>query len=426
MRKFYITSVLILFLFSLQAQQEADFENFNLKQESFLNGSDGSGGFTSGGFRFLNSWDPVWWSWSGFSVSAVTDNQKRGWENQYSAIPGKGALGTSGYAVSYVIDQSMAEFPETIVSGFFVTNSTYAYWSMKDGDAFSRKFGGVSGNDPDWFRLTIKGIRKDGSIAGKVDFYLADFRFDDNIRDYIVKDWKWVDLTAFGKITALHFSLSSSDNGAWGMNTPAYFCLDQLNHTDQPPVVVNPVGEIIRPVNFKEEITIPLIPVFIDPDSPLERINYHLINVQDTSLIDVSLTTIFVAGSPVNRDAWLTVKILPGKIGQSEVTVSATTGDKNADHTFRVTVEALTDLEPAENQKLKVFPNPFSDRISVYGPGPINSISLIGLNGQLFIEKNVAGENHHELRGLHGFSPGPYVLKITDANGVKTVKLLKN
>jgi hypothetical protein len=28
---------------------------------------------------------------------------------------------------------------------------------MRDGDGFGKKFGGTTGMDPDWFKLTIKG-----------------------------------------------------------------------------------------------------------------------------------------------------------------------------------------------------------------------------------------------------------------------------
>ena len=134
MKKNLLFVYCMLFITALNAQQEAGFENFNMKAGLFKNGSDGAGGFTSGGFRFLNSYLPEWYSWSGFAVSAVTDNQLKGWENQYCAIPGRGALNTSSYAVSYVFDKSVVEFPETVVTGFYVTNNTYAYWSMKEGN----------------------------------------------------------------------------------------------------------------------------------------------------------------------------------------------------------------------------------------------------------------------------------------------------
>jgi hypothetical protein len=37
--------------------------------------------------------------------------------------------------------------------GVYVTNTTYAYNSMRDGDMFAKKFGGPTGNDPDWYKL---------------------------------------------------------------------------------------------------------------------------------------------------------------------------------------------------------------------------------------------------------------------------------
>jgi len=60
------------------------------------------------------------------------------------------------------------------------------------------------------------------------NFYLADFRNADNSKDYILNTWKWLNLTPLGLVDSLEFILSSSDNGAFGMNTPAFFALDNL------------------------------------------------------------------------------------------------------------------------------------------------------------------------------------------------------
>ena len=56
-------------------------------------------------------------------------------------------------------------------------------------------------------------------------FYLADFR---DGKSEIVKDWQYCDLSALGQVSKVSFTLTSSDNGDYGMNTPAYFCLDQF------------------------------------------------------------------------------------------------------------------------------------------------------------------------------------------------------
>jgi len=39
-------------------------------------------------------------------------------------------------------------------------------------------------------------------------------------------------LSSLGNLDSLSFTLSSSDNGAFGMNTPAYFCIDDFLGND--------------------------------------------------------------------------------------------------------------------------------------------------------------------------------------------------
>ena len=65
-------------------------------------------------------------------------------------------------------------------------------------------------------------------------FYLADYRSTDSAHDYIVDDWTWVDLSGLGTVDRIEFTLSSSDVGSFGMNTPAYFAMDCLNAVPIP------------------------------------------------------------------------------------------------------------------------------------------------------------------------------------------------
>jgi hypothetical protein len=215
--------------FEYQPVTVADFENMNLGNQGFYNGSDNKGGFTSGNFRFTTNYTAQWDSWTGFAASTKTDVTTPGYANQYSAITGQGIAGTAGYAVAYPSPVSTTTFKDTVVSGVYVTNSTYAYLSMKFGDTYAKKFGGDSGNDQDYLVLTIEGFTSNNQSSGKVEFYLADFRNSDNSKDYILDSWKWIDLKSLGRISKLEFSLRSSDNSALGMNTPGYFCIDNLN-----------------------------------------------------------------------------------------------------------------------------------------------------------------------------------------------------
>ena len=242
MKRFYLMIVAIFFLMAPAVNASvATFDDLTLASESYWNGSDGSGGFTSGDAYFSNNYNSTYGSWDGFAYSNTTDTTTAGYGNQYSAITG-GGNNSANYGVSYV---SSWGSPPTIsftsagtVTGMFVTNTTYAYLSMRDGDGFAKQFGGASGNDPDWFMLSVEGIDSDGGVAGLIDFYLADYRFADNSQDYIVKDWTWLDLSGFGNdVIGLQFALSSSDVGAWGMNTPAYFALDDVTTVPIPGAV---------------------------------------------------------------------------------------------------------------------------------------------------------------------------------------------
>lgn len=220
-----------------QAQTTSNFEDLNLPVDTFWNGSDLSGGFTSGNAFFSNTYDTNYYSWGGFSYSSKTDTVTTGWANMYSAIAGSGNMSAT-YAVAYVSAYTGATSIKLsngsegkLVEGFYVNNSTYAYLSMRDGDAYAKKFGGATGNDSDWFMLTVTGYLQ-GNMTDTVNFFLADFRSADNSQDYILKDWTMVNLMKLGNVDSLSFALSSSDNGIYGMNTPAYFCMDNLQCLD--------------------------------------------------------------------------------------------------------------------------------------------------------------------------------------------------
>lgn len=220
----------ILFNAIAFAQNTSTFESFSLGTDTFLNGSDLSGGFTDEDVFLVNSFTEEFSSWSGFAISNVTDVTTAGYTNQYACIAGEGANNSETYAVAYVSGASILKLENGAneVEGLYVNNSTYAYLSMRDGDQFTKKFGGATGNDKDSLVLTIKKYLNGALGTEQVDFYLADFRFADNSEDYLVKDWTYVDLTSLGLADSLSFTLSSSDVGQFGMNTPAYFCIDDV------------------------------------------------------------------------------------------------------------------------------------------------------------------------------------------------------
>lgn len=181
----------------------------------------------------FTDWGGGFTSWDGFAISNHTDTATAGYGNQYSSYSGGGAGGSGQYAVSYCgtpTSSSLVFLAATNMAGLGASfnNTTYAALSMLNGDAYSKKFGGASGTDEDWFKLTITGMNG-GSTTAAIDFLLADYR---GSADTIVSDWTLIDFTPLGTVDKIVFTLSSTDNTDYGfgpsMNTPAYFAMDNL------------------------------------------------------------------------------------------------------------------------------------------------------------------------------------------------------
>ncbi|MFM7131195.1 MAG: DUF4465 domain-containing protein [bacterium] len=225
---------------------DIDFSNLSLSAGSYWNGSTGTGGFSSGGAFFNNSYyyDTTYQyeSWSGWSYSNITNTSITDYTNQYSAITGAGVNGPGSiYAIAYGEgpNDSYINLPSaTIANSMRLTNTTYTYNSMLSGDQFAKKFGGATGNDPDYFMVKITGYSSPGATGtatGSVNFYLADYRFANNSQDYLINNWTTVSLSALSPATrSLGFQLFSSDVGSYGMNTPAYFALGSVQVTNVP------------------------------------------------------------------------------------------------------------------------------------------------------------------------------------------------
>jgi hypothetical protein len=225
----FITTLIFGFSTNKAQTQVADFENFSLSPNSAYSNSL-SLPFQSAGASFQYKWGGNYWS-GGFSYTNKYDSATAGFTNLYGVKPLKGYNNSNVYAVAQDGGVINLSAPSNTVQGFYITNTTYAFKSMKLGDAFAKKFGGVSGNDPDFFKVTVKGFKNGILINDSVSFYLADFRFANNSLDYIVDTWQWVNTSTLGNIDSLKFFMYSSDVGNFGINTPLFFAMDNFTNT---------------------------------------------------------------------------------------------------------------------------------------------------------------------------------------------------
>ncbi len=239
MKRIFTACCLLLSSFAIRAQ--VNFEALPIDTAlHYWKGIPGVAGFTpfqSGGANFVNRNDTSSFGdyWSGWAYSAETDTNSISYaDNDCAAITGKGHNNSAQYGVAYVgFDPSLnvITFPTAIKPvSMQVTNSTIAYRSMQNGDFVAKKFGGSTGNDPDFFRLDILGWQNGAaSSSDTIHVYLADFRDTNNANDYIVNTWKLVDLTPLGnQVDSITYWMVSSDTSSFGINTPTYFCMDDL------------------------------------------------------------------------------------------------------------------------------------------------------------------------------------------------------
>lgn len=414
MKKFDLLFLAVLATLFSRAQTVANFDN-SLPADTFYNGSDLSGGFYYGLGHFLNDYDTTYQAWSGWAISTKGDDSTSGWGNQYSAIPGSGYGPTDGYAVAddygnakVILEGAAAGTP---VGGLYVTNTAYTYYSMRDGDGFSKKFGGVSGNDPDWFKLTVRGWYQGNLVSHAVEFYLADFRSADNSQDYIVNTWQWLSLYSLGNVDSLQFYLSSSDTGQFGMNTPAYFAIDNFTTTNKAnnAPTANNDGFVIT------------------------YLQDTLLNVLANDVDDSTLPmTVHLLSGPVipgatAKDSANSIYYTPatGIVAVDTLVYSACDFTGLCDTAqVLVYVYGLSDVEDVTANTIRVYPNPFSNVITVRSEGAIETVQLLDLNGRLISEaRNGAQALTLSTESLEA---GIYLLRATTSTGTITQRLVKH
>ncbi|MFM6951804.1 MAG: DUF4465 domain-containing protein, partial [Bacteroidota bacterium] len=253
------------------------FEEVTLDSGNVINGSKGEKEFK---FRtVLNAYGPKmpiqydtswggYWS-GGWAISKQIDGSTGPsdfMKHLYCAKPAFGAERNAngkfiGKAFAVGMNGTYLLQNGTVCEGILsidVANSTYAYNSMKNGDNFAKKFGGSTGNDADSFVLNIK-FFVDTQFVNSKRVVLADFRFADNAKDYILDSWQTVNLPTYfpeGFVDSISFELESSDNGQFGMNTPGFFCVDNIVYghwlsakklnTLQAKVFPNPAKDVVE------------------------------------------------------------------------------------------------------------------------------------------------------------------------------------
>jgi hypothetical protein len=223
-----------LSFFNGQAQTfTSDFESFTLTPSSFYKDTN-SVPFQTTNALFRHKWTNgsfPYWS-GGFSYTNIHDSVFGSYKSVYNCKPKFGYNNSNTYVTGQDKGVVVVKAPYDQVNGFYITNTTYADSSMRFGDGFGKKFGGATGNDPDWFKVTVKGYLNGSMKTDSAVFFLANFTYTNNTLDYIVKDWQWFNTSNLGQVDSIKFFMYSSDVGSFGINTPLFFSIDNFETID--------------------------------------------------------------------------------------------------------------------------------------------------------------------------------------------------
>lgn len=175
---------------------------------------------------------------------SVSEDARRG---------GAGYAGSDNFAVVYgYVDEyntAYMNYPEIsfeapgTVSDLWICNTAYTYGVIMNGNHWD------DGEDDGWTgtAIPLKDVYKDGrkgflrvdaygfngdeptNGGAPVSIYLADYNASDT--GNVIDTWTEWDLSALEVVTKIKFNVVGNDSSTYGLNTPAYFCLDNIHIT---------------------------------------------------------------------------------------------------------------------------------------------------------------------------------------------------
>jgi hypothetical protein len=146
-----------------------------------------------------------------------------------------GANGSSNFCVhfGYTDDSGMGMMNELVYFAFadgvertidhmYVTNTTYAYNLLENGDGWMIPVGGVT--DECWYKIIAYGYNNANQLTDTAEFILWS-------NGQGVQDWTKWDLSVLGNVARVEFNLIGSDElyaSGYGLGAPGYFAYDDV------------------------------------------------------------------------------------------------------------------------------------------------------------------------------------------------------
>lgn len=388
-------------------QFAATMDDNYLAPESFYNGlgkddpsytSPGtSSQFVSGSFAFDTERHTSTW-WGGFALSNQTSTVFESYADQFKSAVGSGH-NSANYAVVY--SYTGANYAANVtnaadgadVSGFYVTNTANNVNAYVNGDGMSTAPGGFAKGD--WFKMTVNVVKADDTTAS-IDYYLADYRADNEADHYYLDTWQWVDLRQFGKIKKMTFGFEGTKRNAYGLTTPTYACIDDFGGNREISDAKKALAGITIPA------TVDLQTLF-NLDNDNSTVTYAIVDNCDAAKATMAIA-----------DCILTISGLTDKTETSAV-VSATQKGKIQFVNIPVEIdeEKASVNDVAVDADVRIFPVPATDRLNIRTAMTDYSVRIYATNGSLVMEQ--LGNNGSIAVPVNHLAKGVYILTIDNA-----------
>lgn len=170
----------------------------------------------------MNSYNGA--SWEGFTLSRVAQDTA----NVFGCVANGGVAGVgTPYMIGYFSEwiTELQGYSSNIIYFDQAYCPEYIYVCQNSNTMEAITHGGVYNarafNEKDTLALIISALNAQNEETGRITYYLA-------VEGKKNNGWEKVSLTALGEAHGLGFSMTTTDIGDWGSNTPLYFALDAL------------------------------------------------------------------------------------------------------------------------------------------------------------------------------------------------------
>lgn len=162
----------------------------------------------------------------GWGPSNLTTNSGYYASSASAALEGAG----NGYLQGYFSDYAGTTEHLTVVRNDSTTFSPKGTYICQSAASFSdAQTLTTNDGNPGWMKIVATGYNANGTITGTSYVYLVD-----NATNGVgnVKEWRWLDMSSFGEVAKVKFTMESNYANNYGLLISAYFCIDNFVYAE--------------------------------------------------------------------------------------------------------------------------------------------------------------------------------------------------